>query len=162
VFSVFTGQTGKPWIEIPFASLSGNLGASLTGLLQDVQNGDPLTQTKMLAAAKNVRVAGTQVIDGVRITHYTGSFTGSAALAALPPAQRKQIGPLLKMVSGDIQFNTWIDAQHVVRRITEVETVDGETAHSTINITSVDRRAHIGPPSAGEAVVLTKSDLGGV
>ena len=72
---MFTGQTGKPWIEIPFASLSGNLGASLTGLLQDAQNGDPLTQTKMLAAAKNVRVAGTQVIDGVRTTHYMGSFT---------------------------------------------------------------------------------------
>jgi hypothetical protein len=162
VFSVFTGQTGKPWIEIPFASLSGSLGASLTGLLQDAQNGDPLTQTRMLAAAKNVRVAGTQVIDGVRTTHYTGSFTGPAALAALPPAQRKQIGPLLKMVSGDIQFNAWIDAQHVVRRITEVETVGGEAVHSTISITSVNKKVRIAPPSAGEAVVLTKSDLGGV
>jgi hypothetical protein len=127
VFSVFTGQTGKPWIEIPFATLSGNLGASLTGLLQDVQNGDPLTQTKMLAASKNVRSAGTQVVNGVRTTHYTGSFTASAALAALSPALRKQLGPLLKMVSGDVQFSTWIDAQHVVRRITEVETVGGES-----------------------------------
>ncbi len=162
VFSVFTGQTGKPWIEIPFASLSGNTGASLTGLLQDVQNGDPLSQTKMLAASKNVRSAGTQVVNGVRTTHYTGSFTGSAALAALSPALREQIGPLLKLVSGDIQFNAWIDAQHVVRRITEVETVGGETVHSTINITSVNRPVHIAMPSAAEAVVLTKSDLGGM
>jgi hypothetical protein len=108
------------------------------------------------------RAAGTQVIDGVRTTHYTGSFTSPAALAALPPAQRKQIGPLLKMVLGDIQFNAWIDAEHVVRRITEVETVGGETVHSTINITSLNRPVHIAPPSAGETVVLTKSDLGGV
>jgi hypothetical protein len=32
--------------------------------------------------------------------------------------------------------------------------------HSTISITSVNRPVHIAPPSAGEAVVLTKSDLG--
>jgi hypothetical protein len=162
VFSVFTGQTGRQWIEIPFASLSGNIGASLTDLLQDVQNGDPLTQTKMLAAAKNVRSAGTQVINGVRTTHYTGSSTGSAALAALSPTLRRQIGPLLKMVSGDIQFSAWIDAQHVVRRITEVETVGGETVHSTISVTSVNRPVHIALPPAGEAVVLTRGDLGGM
>jgi hypothetical protein len=34
--------------------------------------------------------------------------------------------------------------------------------HSTINITSVNRPVHIAPPSAGEAVALTKTDLGGV
>jgi hypothetical protein len=162
VFSVFTGQTGKPWIEIPFASLSGNLGASLTGLLQNVQNGDPLTQTKMLAASKNVRAVGSQVINGVRTTHYRGSFTASAALASLSPALRREVAPLLKMVSGDIQFNAWIDAQHVVRRVTEVETAGGETVHSTINVTSVNRPVRVALPSASEAVVLTKSDLGGM
>jgi hypothetical protein len=94
ILSVFTGQTGKAWFEIPFASLSGNFGTSPTGLLQDVQNGNPLTQTKMLAAAKNVRSLGTQVINGVRTTHYTGSFTASAALASLSPALRKQVAPL--------------------------------------------------------------------
>src|ERR1700733_317876 len=94
ILSAFTGHTGKAWFEIPFASLSGNFGTSPTGLLQDVQNGNPLTQTKMLAAAKNVRSLGTQVINGVRTTHYTGGFTASAALASLSPALRKQVAPL--------------------------------------------------------------------
>jgi hypothetical protein len=157
ILSVFNGQTGKAWFEIPFASLSGNFGTSPAGLLQDVQNGNPLTQTKMLAAAKNVRSLGTQVINGVRTTHYTGRFTASAALGSLTPALRKQVAPLLKMVSGNIQFRAWIDAQHVVRRVTEVETVSGETVHSTINVTSVNRPVHLTPPSA---VVPTKRDLG--
>ncbi len=161
ILSVFNGQTGKAWFEIPFASLSGNFGTSLTGLLQDVPNGNPLTQTKMLAAAKNVRSLGTQVINGVRTTHYTGSFTASAALASLSPALRKQVAPLLKMVSGNIQFSAWIDAQHVVRRVTEVETVGGETVHSTINVTSVNRPVHVTPPPASETVV-PKSDPGGM
>ena len=161
ILSVFNGQTGKAWFEIPFASLSGNFGTSLTGLLQDVPNGNPLTQTKMLAAAKNVRSLGTQVVNGVRTTHYTGSFTASAALASLSPALRKQVAPLLKLVSGNIQFSAWIDAQHVVRRVTEVETVSGETVHSTINVTSVNRPVHVTPPPASETVV-PKGDPGGM
>lgn len=162
LFSVFTGQTGKPWIEIPFASLSGNLGAGLIGPLQNLQYGDPLTQIKMLAAATNVRSAGTQVINGVRTTHYTGTFTASSALASLSPALRKQAAPLLKMVSGEIQFSAWIDAQHVVRRVTEAENLGGETVRSTINITSVNRPVHITVPSASQAVTLTKGDLDGM
>jgi hypothetical protein len=91
ILSVFAGHTGKAWFEIPLANLSGNFGTSPTGLLQDVQNGNPLTQTEMLAAAKNVRSLGTQVINGVRTTHYAGSFTASAALGSLTPGLRKQI-----------------------------------------------------------------------
>lgn len=162
VFSAFTGQTGKPWVEIPFASLSGNLGASLSDLLQNVQNGNPLTQTRMLAASKNVRVVGTQVVSGVRTTHYAGTFTASAALASLPAALRKEVAPLMKMINGPIQFNAWIDAQHLVRRVTEVETVAGETVHSVINVTAVNRPVHIVLPTAAQAVTLTKGDLGGM
>jgi hypothetical protein len=162
ILSVFTGHTGKAWFEIPLANLSGNFGTSPTGLLQDVQNGNPLTQTEMLAAAKNVRSLGTQVINGVRTTHYAGSFTASAALGSLTPGLRKQIGPLLEMVSGDIRFNAWIDAEHEVRRVTEVETVSGETVHSTINVTSVNRPVHITPPPASETVTPTKNGRGGI
>src|SRR5215469_4375669 len=71
-------KPGRPWIGIPFSDLSGNLGNTLESLLQNVQNGDPASQTRMLAASKNVRAVGTQVIDGVRTTHYTGTFTASA------------------------------------------------------------------------------------
>jgi|HubBroStandDraft_1064217.scaffolds.fasta_scaffold151241_2 hypothetical protein len=85
----------------------------------------------------------------------------SAALGSLTPALRKQIEPLLKLVSGDIRFNAWIDAEHVVRRVTEVETVSGETVHSTINVTSVNRPVHVTPPPASETVV-PKSDPGGM
>ncbi len=78
--------TGKPWLEISFAELSGKLGASVEQLLQNMQNGDPLNQTQLFAAAKDVRAAGTQTIDGVQTTRYTGSYPASSARAALPPA----------------------------------------------------------------------------
>ena len=141
-------KPGRPWIGIPFSDLSGNLGSTLGNFLQNVQNGNPASQARMLLASKNVRAVGTQVINGVSTTHYTGTFTASAAVAELPASLRKEIAPGLKLITGDIRFNAWIDAQHVVRRIIEVYTVMGQTANATVNVTAVNQPVHIAPPPA--------------
>jgi hypothetical protein len=159
-FSALTGQTHKPWIEIPLSSLSPNLGSSLSQLLQNVQNGNPVAQTKMLAAAANVRAVGTQVVDGVSTTHYTGSFTASSALAKLSPSLRSELSPLLKLVSGDIRFGVWIDGQHVARKITEVYTMFGDTVNVTANVTAVNQPVHIALPPPRRVTVRSASQLG--
>jgi hypothetical protein len=151
---------GRPWIEIPFSDLSGNLGSTLASLLQNVQNGDPQTQTRMLAASKNVRAVGTQVIDGVSTTHYTGTFTASAAVATLPASLRRELAPALKLITGDIRFNAWIDAQHVARRITETYTVMGEAASVTVNVTAVNQPVHIAPPRASRTTIPSAAAFG--
>lgn len=159
-FSALTGQTRKPWIEIPLSSLSPNLGSSLSQLLQNLQNGNPLAQTRMLAAAANVRAVGTQVVDGVSTTHYTGSVKASSALAELSPSLRSELSPLLKMVSGPIRFDVWIDGQHVARKISEVYTVFGDTMHVTANVTAVNQPVHIALPRPRRVTVLSASQLG--
>jgi hypothetical protein len=153
-------KPGRPWIEIPFSDLSGNLGSTLASLLQNVQNGDPQTQTRMLAASKNVRAVGTQVIDGVSTTHYTGTFTASAAVATLPASLRRELAPALKLITGDIRFNAWIDAQHVARRITETYTVMGEAASVTVNVTAVNQPVHIAPPRASRTTIPSAAAFG--
>jgi hypothetical protein len=159
-FSALSGQTGKPWLEIPLSSLSPDLGGGLSQLLQNLQNGNPVAQTRMLAAAANVRAVGTQVIDGVSTTHYTGSFTASSALARLSPSLRAELSPLLKLVSGAIRFDVWIDGQHVARKITEVYTVFGDTMHLTANVTAVNQPVHIVLPPPRRVTVEPASQLG--
>jgi hypothetical protein len=162
VFSALTGQTGKTWIEIPFSDLSGGRGSAVASLLQNVQNGDPLTQTTMLAASKNVRKVGTQVIDGVRTTHYAGTFSAAQALATLPASTRKQLAPTLKLITGDIGFNAWIDdANHQLRRISETETVSGNTVATTTDITSVNQPVTITLPPASHVLVPPASTFAG-
>ena len=153
-------KPGRPWIGIPFSDLSGNLGSTLASLLQNVQNGNPQTQTRMLAASKNVRAVGTQVIDGVSTTHYTGTFTASAAVATLPASLRQELAPALKLITGDIRFNAWIDAQHVARRITETYTVMGEAASVTVNVTAVNQPVHIAPPRASRTTIPSAAAFG--
>jgi len=160
-FSALMGQTGKTWIEIPLPDLSGTGDSSLAGILQNVQNGNPLTQTRMLAASKNVHAVGLQVIDGVRTTHYAGTFSPMAALATLPAGLRKAVAPGLKLITGDIQFNAWIDAEHQVHRVTETESVSGETVSFRMDITSVNRPVHVTLPTAGQTLVPPASFFGG-
>lgn len=156
------GQHGRPWVEIRFSELGGSLGSSISSLLQAAQNGNPAEQTQVLTASKNVHAVGTQVVNGVETTHYKGSVTASTALASLKPAVRKGLAPLMKLITGDIHFDVWIDAQHVTRRLVEVETVVGEPATVTVNVTAVNQPVQIIPPPASEVTILPKSQLGGL
>jgi hypothetical protein len=157
-----TSQSSRPWIEVPFSELGGSLGASISTLLQNAQNGNPAQQTEVLTASRNVHVVGTQVVDGVETTHYAGSVTASTALSRLPSSVRKGLAPLLKLITGDIRFDVWIDAQHVTRKLIERETIEGEPATVTVNVTAVNQPVQITLPPASQVTILPKSQLGGL
>ncbi|MGD0373083.1 MAG: LppX_LprAFG lipoprotein [Streptosporangiaceae bacterium] len=146
--------TGRPWLKISFAQLSGKLGASFGQLLQSMQNSNPLGQTQIFAASKNVHATGNQVVSGVQTTRYTGSFSARAALAALSPSLRKLMGPALNRVTGDAVFTVWIDGQHHVRRIVEVEQVNGASVDTTMNVTAINQPVHISPPPASQVAAF--------
>jgi hypothetical protein len=156
------GRTGKAWIRIPLSSLSKQVGSSISDLFQSLQTGNPMAQTRMLAAAFNVRAAGVQAVDGVRTTRYTGSLTAASARAGLPPALRAELSPLLKLVSGDIRFEVWIDGQHVARKIVEVYRLFGDTVRATFNVTAVNQPVHITPPRTSQVTTLPGADLAGL
>jgi uncharacterized membrane protein len=46
-----------------------------------------------------------------------------------------------------ISFHVWIDGQHHTRKITDVETVNGETINTTVNITAINQPVQITLPS---------------
>jgi hypothetical protein len=153
-------QGGKPWVKISFGQLSGAAGAAFGQLLQSVQNGNPLNQTRLLAGSKDVRATGTQVIGGVPTTRYTGTVSPSAAAANLSPALRKLMAPQLRELQGTVKFTIWIDGQHRVRQLTEHETVAGQAVVTTMNITAINQPVSIKVPPASQVSGLPTS-LGG-
>jgi hypothetical protein len=155
-----SSQSGRPWVEVPFSELGGSLGSSISTLLQDAQNANPAQQTEVLTASKNVHVVGTQTVNGVETTHYSGTVSAATALSKLPANVRKGLAPLLKLITGDIRFDVWIDAQHVTRKLIERENVEGEPATVTLNVTAVNQPVQITPPPASEVRLLPASQLG--
>lgn len=154
--------SGRPWLEVRLSSLKGSLGKSLQSLLQNAQNGNPAAQTQLFAGSRNVHKVGTEVVNGVQTTHYAGTVTVSQALRRLSPAVRKGFAPLLRLISGGIQFNIWLDDQHVARRVVEVEDVSGQTVTVTLNVTAINQPVQVTLPPRSQVTVLPASALGGL
>jgi hypothetical protein len=152
-----TAMVGK-WIEFPLTSLSGGEFASL---LQSVQNENPASQAQLLVASRHLRADGKQVIAGVETTKYTGSFTPSTALKALPASERKALAPAMKQVNGDISFTVWIDGSDQIRQLVDVETVAGESVTSTFTFDSFNQPLTIKTPPQGQVMHVPSSALSG-
>lgn len=154
------GQLGKPWVKMDLSVLSalGSSGASLAQLVQSLQSNNFTDQAQLTAAARNTRVAGTQTVDGATTTEYAGSFTAAAALKALPASLRQALAPELQALGNSpVSFREWVDGQHHLRKITEVETVNGDTVNTTINITAINQAVHITLPPARQTFTLQGS-----
>jgi hypothetical protein len=149
--AALAGQLGKPWLKLDLSALKGTDLASIAQLAHSLQGNDFANQTQLLAVAKNVHVAGTPTVDGVATTEYAGSVRAAQALKTLPASFRKAMGPELQVLgNGIIGFHVWIDGQHHTRKITDVETVNGETINSTVLITAINQPVHITIPPASQ------------
>jgi len=153
-------RLGKPWAEVSFAELPKGTGASFSQLTQQIQGSNPLLQTQMLASAKTVREAGTQVIDGVPTTHYTGTYNVAAALAKMPPSFRRTEQKTMKALGiKTVAFNAWIDAQHQVRRIVVSQQGGMEQVRVTMQVTGINQPISISYPPASQVTTIPASAL---
>ena len=144
-------QIGEPWLMLHLTALNRTPLASIAQLVHSLQSNNFANQTQLLAAAKNVRVVGKQTVGGVPTTELAGSFQVAAALKALSPGFRKALTPALHGLGNKtISFHVWVDGQHYTRRLTEVETINGETINTTVNITAINQPVHITLPPASQ------------
>jgi hypothetical protein len=121
----------------------------------------PVAQAQLLAASSAVNEAGTQVVNGVSTTEYTGTVSVAAALSALPPSLSKAFADPLQGV-GDISFTIWIDGQHLARKITENYTYQGSSTSTTISVSSVNQAVTVAVPSASSLYVFPASQINAV
>jgi hypothetical protein len=152
----------KPWVKISFSQLQQSAGINLSQLTQQVQSNNPLVQTRMLTAAKDVRAVGTQTIDGVSTTHYAGSYPISAGLAKLPASVRALAEKGLRTLgTKTVRFNVWIDGQHQTRKIMVTEAGSAETTKVTMQVTSINQPVSVTLPPASQVATIPASALQG-
>jgi hypothetical protein len=153
----FSRASGKAWIKISVSQLSSKGALGLSSLLQNLEGSNPLDQTQFFTASKDVKVVGSQTVSGVATTEYAGSYSPSAAYARLSPRLRKLLGPSLQALGrSKVAFHVWIDGQHLIRKATETETVNGQTFATTLEVTSVNKPVKITMPAASEVGPLPK------
>lgn len=146
-------QLGKPWVKVDLSALNSTPLAGIAQLIHSLQSNNFANQAQLFAATKNVRVVGKQTIDGVPTTEYAGSFRAAEALKALSPSFRKVLAPALQVLGNSpVSFHVWVDSQHHTRKMTEIETINGEAISTTLTITAINQPVHIAPPPASQTV----------
>jgi hypothetical protein len=136
------------------------MAGAMAGLAQETQAGQGASipvHLRISQLAKNVHVAGTQLIGGVPTTEYAGSYRADQVLQALSADDRKKVelDPLLKVAgSGPVYFREWIDGHRHLRKLVEVNTSKGTTTTSTDYFTAFNQPVHVTLPPASQTLAV--------
>lgn len=126
---------GKPWLKLDVNQVSQYTGFDVQGLINQVQKIDPAEQTKMFTGSKDARRVGTESIDGVETTHYTGTVTVQDALDRLDAEAREKVGQWLPKdrANSTISFDLWTDAENLPRKlVSKANGPEGESGTVTV------------------------------
>ena len=153
--SALAKMVGKPWVKLDFSSFRNTSGLDLASMFQQFQTSNPLAEAQMFAASTDVHQVGTQVINGVPTTEYTGTYHIAAGLSRLSPSLRRMMGPALS-ASGMTasQFTIWVDGQHNVRKLVQTESGNGTSITTTMLVTSINQPVHVQLPPASQVATM--------
>jgi hypothetical protein len=152
---------GKPWVGFTLSDLGAN-GSALQSLMNQADSSNPLSQTQLLAASKNVKKAGTGTIGGVPVTEYTGTVSLAQGLAKLPASLRSELSTEFSQAGlTTAQFKIWIDGQQQMRKLIMTEAGTDVTDTITMTVSSYGQPVTVTPPPASQVYILPASALSG-
>ncbi|MGI8328510.1 LppX_LprAFG lipoprotein [Actinomadura scrupuli] len=151
---------GKPWVKLSLTELGSKSGINFDSVIKQAQQNNPADQTKLLTASKDVTKVGTETIDGVRTTHYTGTVNVQEGLGKFDAKTRDQFQQLYQKLGTDkIGFDVWVDGDSLTRKmINKVNTSQGQV-NTTMLFSDYGKPVTITAPPAGEVGVMPS--LGG-
>ncbi|MCI0689126.1 MAG: hypothetical protein L0Y54_18125 [Sporichthyaceae bacterium] len=151
------------WVMLDLSSLDGLGGMGFEDLLEQAQQNDPMTQLKALLASEDFTEVGTEQIDGVQTTHYSGSIEVSriADLAELDADLREQMEQGYQTLGVEkIDYELWLDGDFFTRKM--IMTMPGSSGTQTITMTVKDYNQPVEIEAPAESETVDFADvLGG-
>ncbi|MEU5599084.1 LppX_LprAFG lipoprotein [Streptomyces sp. NPDC020298] len=121
---------------------------------RDEAGRNPAREAAFLTAAKDVKDAGTATVDGVRITHYTGTAGLDAIDAELKPG--KSLRPYRTMGVDRLTLDLWVGPDDRARQVR----LRGMGRHGELDLTltflAYDKRVTVKAPALSDTADLTK------
>ena len=151
---------GKPWLKIDVNEAGRRTGFDVGSMVEQVQQVDPAKQTKMFTGSKDARRVGTEKVDGVETTHYTGTVTVQEALNRLDPQARQKLNGWLPKdhANGKINFDLWTDGENLPRKlVSKASDGKGQSGTVTVRYSDYGKSFSVNPPPADQ---VGRLDLG--
>ncbi|WP_067812232.1 hypothetical protein [Actinomadura kijaniata] len=128
---------GKPWARISLDAVGQAAGGvNYRQLLDQAKQQSPADQVKMFTTSKDVQQVGTETVDGVRTTHYKGTYNPQEALTKLDPQSRQAMErTYAQLGTTAIPFDLWVGDDSLPRKMT----MSMQTAMGTMSTTALYR-----------------------
>jgi hypothetical protein len=147
----------KPWLKIDLNTLTKGQGIDFTQFLQTAGGQDPTQALQMLRSVGDVKEVGTEQIDGVDTTKYSGTLDPRKLARKFSGGSYGKM--LEQMGTKAIPVTVWLDADGYVRKLEEslsaqvpgTGTVDLKIA---ANLSDFGTPVSVTPPAADETTDL--------
>ena len=153
---------GKTWIKFDMSALGDkNLGATTPGAGQADQN--PATESTFLTGAKNVKKVGTETVDGVKTTHYSGTVTVADLRAsfkdetkAVREQREKSLQQYEKLGVDKLTMDMWVDGQDHTKQFRMQGAADKGPLDMTITFLDYNKPVTVAAPPAKDTADLAE------
>ncbi|MGI5170410.1 LppX_LprAFG lipoprotein [Spirillospora sp. CA-253888] len=154
---------GKPWAKISLNEVSRSAtGMSFKQVLEQSQQQNPAEQTKVFTTSKDARQVGTENIDGVKTTHYTGTYMAQEALAKMTPQKRAAMEKTLAKVGNfPITFDLWVGDDWLPRKVTTRTQVQTNSVTMAAVFRDYGKPIEVTPPPVSQTNPFKIPGLGG-
>jgi hypothetical protein len=151
----------KPWLAIPFSSVSKGAGIDLSQLFNQATTSSPLNESRMLAGASDVRKVGVGTVNGVAVTEYTGALNLHKGLQQLHGSVKSQVQKEITAAGlTTATFTVWVDSHNIMRKAVIHENGASLTEAITVTIDTLNQPVNINVPAASQTSALTSGALG--
>jgi hypothetical protein len=141
---------GKPWVTISVARMSKLIGIDLNSLLN---NSRPDQTVQLLSASGDLKVVGTETVNGMSTQHLSGTVDLDKAMAQISgssPAY-KSIEAMVKSAGiTDTHIELWVNEQNIPVKFTETYTSKLGAGSTTMTLTKLNQPVHIVAPKASQ------------
>lgn len=111
-------RLGKPWVEMKFSDLKAQSGFDFSQFTSQAQQMQPSQYIEQLEASGDVHAVGTETVNGIETTHYSGSVSLEESLSHYTAAMRQQLEPIMKQAGfTGTGIDVWLDDKGLVRRV---------------------------------------------
>ncbi|MDN3024678.1 DUF1396 domain-containing protein [Streptomyces sp. S.PB5] len=153
---------GKTWIKFDMSALSEQeLGAGGAAAGQAEQN--PAAESTFLTGAKDVKQVGTEKVDGVETTHYTGTVTLDSLRdsfkdedKATREQREKSVEQYEKMGVDKLTMDMWIDGEDKTKQFRMKGDADKGALDMTITFLDYNKPVTVEAPPAKEVMDLAE------
>jgi hypothetical protein len=135
----------KPWVKLDENTVDGRLRQLYTAFRTALQSGAGTTVAAFARAARNVRLKGTEQLDGTEVAHYALDVDVAALPTDFPNHDLLQSTGL-----SSIPVEIYVDHEGRTRRVTEDLDVSGQHVSSVVALTRIDQPVTITAPPASE------------